>query len=594
MFFISVTSLTEKENASGAAISGIRIRRSDLAVDAAVSSPYGFAFEDGNFFVAGESIGRIDDHQIRSEIRRALADPDGKTMPPSNLLSLVAVDFSRGETIALSNVSSCRPLYYHIETGRAMFSSHIRKFREAGLRLRLNDNILAEVLVYRFVTPPATLIDGVSELAGGQRLRLDKTAPNGFRTSMWPFPSRSRSDEDKTPPVERCRQILSDNIGSVLDSYKKPGVLLSGGLDSSLVAALAVQTQPDTNSISSSFSFLNPADQETGYATSIAESLGMDHAVHAGTEEGYLRSLVHAVYAAEEPVHHLQSVMLHLLFEEEGSRSNDVLLCGEAADGLFGNDSHQKLFKYRTALAALGIPGVRHLSKPLMKLLGRKDPRFDYFSRQFDRNQSSDDHLLWSLGQFTPPELVREYFGTSTDSITDRRRALMEPYAGRSLLDQISIITLLCEGFKTMTIWSKLAESSGLALHYPFPDRDLIAHILSVPWETKLQEPKHIVRQILRDSGIREQFITRPKRSFGFPPQYWALPDTLLQPVVDMAADLFGDETLQRLQTGDMGKAMALWTSINVFLVKKLIVDGTDPNALADEVLQRHRSRKEG
>ena len=455
----------------------------------------------------------------------------------------------------------------------------------------IDPGVLPELIVYRIAMPPATIFKGIREMTGAQYLKLNAFAPEAYRTVMWSFSEAPRSSSDTTPSDTHCLRLLTQSVEAVSSRTDPVGVLFSGGLDSSLLAALAAKKQPHLTSLASSFSFINPEDQEGHYASTAANSLGLDIILHSATAEDYLRAIVYAVHAAEQPVHHLQSVLLHTLFLDPTIHKNELLICGESADGIFGSTMHERVFKYRALIRLLTNPAIRSVLKPLLSGASRIDPRFDMFTRRFDPNELVNDHVLWSLGQYTAATVVKDYFGMSVDAITVNRKIVMDAYTGRDLLDQISILGLLGDCSKTMRIWSKLAESIGCMLHFPFPDRDLIGHVLSVPWEEKLREPKHLIRQMLRELDVADFIINRPKRSFGFPPKYWALPNALLQPAVDMAAEYFGADLLAQLQVDDSDRAMALWTAINIYLVKRLLIDGADPDTVSEELIDRHMSR---
>lgn len=163
----------------------------------------------------------------------------------------------------------------------------------------------------------------------------------------------------------------------------------------------------------------------------------------------------------------------------------------------------------------------------------------------------------------------------------------MQNYRDERLLKQVTIQSLLCEGFVTMCIWGKLAESRKLSLHYPFTTADLVDYIVAVPWEMKLKESKYFVRSLLRSRQFPEAFISRPKMSFGFPYRCWALPDTLFQPVVDMAASTWDYNWLRSLQSLEAGRAMVLWNVLSLYLWRQMFIDGRAPDSLTGEILER-------
>jgi hypothetical protein len=111
---------------------------------------------------------------------------------------------------------------------------------------------------------------------------------------------------------------------------------------------------------------------------------------------------------------------------------------------------------------------------------------------------------------------------------------------------------------------------------------------MALPWNVQYRKGKHYLKALLRQHGVPESLINRPKLGFGFPVQYWALPDTLFQPLVDMAGEMFDARLLASLQVSDRSRANLLWNLLNVYLWKKISEQGADPDDLASELLRRH------
>jgi hypothetical protein len=141
-----------------------------------------------------------------------------------------------------------------------------------------------------------------------------------------------------------------------------------------------------------------------------------------------------------------------------------------------------------------------------------------------------------------------------------------------------------------MSIWGKLAEASGVYLACPYTSPSVLAAVMTVPWDVKLREKKHLVRAALRQLGIPETLVTRPKLSFGFPPQFWASKGALFQPIVDMAAQVHDARVLESLQREEGGASMVLWCILNQFLWMQLFETGRSVEDLSGEILDRRRT----
>ncbi|GEM_PF-4675667 len=565
--------------------------KSGIQIGTSLGQLYGFRYEYEWGLVIGESLCPISANRIEKTAVALKPQAGEGRLPDGDILGLVVVNAREKSIVAAASISSCRPYYYCFQDGVFYCSTSMRSLANMGVALEPDETTLSEYLVYRYVVPPRTLCRGISKLIGGQTIRADLTLGEFVDRRHYVFDrgySRRAGDEEGV-----CRELdgmLRKRIGLSLEHHSRPAVLLSGGLDSSLLASVALSLDKGVRSASSSFSFVDNHDAETEYALSVAGHLGISHRVYEGSPEQYLSGLVESIYAAEEPVHHLQSVMLYLLFKYYAGAEHDVLICGEGADRLFGSDLHVKIHKYRRVLAFLRYSGGHMVYRRLLSLLGDIHYRWRFFAADFSRDLSRNHHILWTIGQFGDPAIVKAHLGCDDSAIVASYKALMTSYEHLGFLNQISVLSLLSEGFLTTYIWGKLAESQGIALHFPFTAPDLIDYVTGLPWNDKLKENKHFIRALLRRYGMAPEFIHRPKMSFGFPYQYWALPGSLLQPVVDMAGEMYEPAWLRSLQVVQPGHAMVLWNVVNYYLWRKLFVDRVSPGDLLEEVLQRHHS----
>jgi len=511
------------------------------------------------------------------------------------LLSIVVFDLNRQQVFAAQSIASCRPYYYcKAETG-LIFSTSLKLVRDHSQPLEIDKQVLPEFFVYRYVSPERTMFKGVRRLIGGELIAFSLAGFSTDKRLRWPvMGNQSTTRHTERDVLENTQEIIQAGLKRALKG-RSATVLFSGGMDSSLVAMLAGKGREGVDTVTTSFSFLNRDDQEEMYARTAASALDIPHSTYAGDSKSYLAGLVESVAAAEEPLHHLQSVMLYLLFKNHGLGDGRLLLCGQEADCLFGTDAHLTAFKFRYVTAILRTTGLEHLYRWGFELLRIQSHRWRYFTRYFGTNLKNHRHLLWDFGQYTSPQLVNSLFGSNLVSIYESRANLIRSYGSCGLLDRISLLSFLGDGHTTLSVWSKLAESQGFPIYYPFTEPELMEYLFSLPWSLKLCEPKHLVRGLLRNGGFDETLIDRPKMSFGFPPSFWALPGTLFQPLVDMAAERYDRSLLESLQSLDQSRAMLLWNLLVLYLLEKLVVDDYPADQLVEEVVDRHRYlRKNG
>ena len=325
----------------------------------------------------------------------------------------------------------------------------------------------------------------------------------------------------------------------------------------------------------------------------MARHLGVTHQVHKTTPERYLTGWVESIHAAEEPVHHLQSVLLHILFQDRAAASHGAILCGEGADCLFGNASHEFLHRHRAVVAFLRTIRIGTTWASLVDALGWHGQWGTLLTRRYDRQLSSAHHFLWLLGRYGDRAMVRQILSCDDAALLGERPLLLNAYHDRPFLDQVTALALLSEGHATISIWGKLAEASGVHLACPYTSPSVLASTMAIPWDVKLQEKKHLVRAALRQLGIPETLIARPKLSFGFPARFWAPKGALFQPIVEMAMGVYDGRVLESLQREEKGASMALWCLLNQFLWRQLFEAGRSVKDLSGEILDRRRTAVE-
>ncbi len=552
-----------------------------------VGPVYAFRFQFGDCLALGESLIRATGEHVRRlvEQRVSLRRAQGLL---GNVVLLVVVDKPARSVTLVSRLGGGRPCYYAYDDGAFYCASSLRALRHLGLPLRPDEEVLPEFFAYRLIVPPRTLLRNVQKLGAGECLQIDLGNGRVKESAWFQFRRTEGISEDDSTICARADGALRAEMATILESWPNAAVLLSGGLDSSVLAYVAKTSNPHVRSTSTSFEFVNSEDREREYALSMARQLGISHDVYQASPEDYLQGMVEAINSAEQPVHHLQSVMLYLLFRNAMNAGHDALFCGEGADMLFGFDLHFRFYRHCRLIAAARRTGAHAAYQLIARLLNITSDRWAFFARDFDPSAHTDRHVLWLDGLYGDPRIVKSWLDCDDHAIVGSRRALMRNYSDSDLLTQISVHSLLSDGFATMCIWGMLAESQQITMHYPFTSIEFMEYVLSIPWAWKLREQKHLVRGLLRGYGLPETLISRPKLAFGLPYEYWALTATFFQPLVDMAGELYGRKFLLSLQTGEPGRAMILWNAINYYLWQKLLIEDVSADSLSAEILERH------
>jgi asparagine synthase (glutamine-hydrolysing) len=541
-----------------------------------------------------------------SFLSKLISTEDGFSIIESPLISYPHSDQIIFSEITFRNSKKCfeifrstisgRPIYYYLNPqGEFFCSTHISMLRRAGVRIEENTKLLPEFFVYRYVIPPQTLYKNIRQVPAGSRLRVGLVGENCNICQCNGFQPPVSDDSKVLGTIEtistRTLELLTDSCYPLKPLNDEIAVLLSGGLDSSVLLKTCQNLYDIETTYSTGFPFEKPNNNlEKEYALSAAQAFGVRHSYYESSVENYLLGILQAISAAEEPLHHQSSAMLYLLFRNHLPKEKTIVICGMGADGIFGSSLHNRLFRMRN------VRGVKLLSRHpiinILKTLSRITGRGKSLIGTLYRNPDSQapladvDHVLWLLGKYGDDEWVRSYFGVSSKDIILNRYNVIRSFQGRLLFDMISILSFLGGTSVTQAIWAKLGEANGKIIFYPFTDCDLIKHAFSVPWDLKLLEPKNILREVARQLSVPEYIISRAKKGFGIVDERWGEKDSVYEPLVPLAAKVLEEKQIRSMQSIQPQKAMTFWNILNYSIWKRLCIDDEPLKVLEEELFE--------
>ncbi|MFN3544651.1 MAG: N-acetylglutaminylglutamine amidotransferase [Thiobacillus sp.] len=380
-----------------------------------------------------------------------------------------------------------KPLYYSESLGAFRFASTPQAQLPAGRGAPSIDPVALHHLftLHAVVPAPRTVFNGVRKLAPGTTLAVNARGELRHRR-YWsrgaPRPAGPTTEAEWTEAIhESLRQAVKKRI-EIADV--KVGVLLSGGLDSSLlVALLAEQGVPDLMTFSVGFED-QPEERgsEFEYSDPVAAMFGTRHHKILIPNAEVLRRLPEAVEQMSEPMFAQDAVAFYLLAEQVG-KTVKVVQSGQGADEVFGG-----YFWYpRMAAETQGTPLERF--------------RKHYFDRDHDEY----------LEMVQPPYHGPDYTGELIAA------HLAEPFADE-FIDQVlrMDVTMLITDDPVKRV-DNMTMAWGLEARVPFLDHHLVELAASMPPELKLASGgKHVLKQIAR-GRIPDAVIDREKGYFPMP-----------------------------------------------------------------------------
>jgi asparagine synthase (glutamine-hydrolysing) len=251
-----------------------------------------------------------------------------------------------------------KPLYYHFSDNGFVFSSELKALMaDPAFPRKLDLESLDYYLAYGYVAGPRTILKNTNKLLPGHAMvyRLDKT-----ELSIWRYWSLPQYNPQPDYSIEDYRDelevLLCSSVSKQLEADVPVGVLLSGGLDSSLITALAARasTQP-VKTFTVSFPGHKSFD-EGPYARLVADYFGTEHSELIAEPGDVIALFPKLAWQYDEPIGD-HSVLPSSMLAELVGQSVTVALGGDGGDELFGGYPHynfvQKIMRYKRYIPEL-------------------------------------------------------------------------------------------------------------------------------------------------------------------------------------------------------------------------------------------------
>jgi asparagine synthase (glutamine-hydrolysing) len=472
-----------------------------------------------------------------------------------------------------------KPLYYGVFDNTFLFASEPKVLlAHPSVRPSLNLDALRQYLSYDYVPAPLSIYQGIQKLPAAHQLIVEDG-----RVEVQPYWRLSYKTTEPAPTIEEAtehlRELLQDSVRMRLVSDVPLGVLLSGGVDSSTIAALAVRSSSETVK-TFSISFAESSYDESKYARAVAKFLGTDHHEERLSVD-LAANLVGEIGSwMDEPFSDASLVPTYLL-SRFTRKHVTVALGGDGGDELFaGYPMYQG---HRFAELYNRVP--RFLRTGIIEPLVRRLPvrtdniTFDYKARRFIMGADYDAvarHHVW-FGSFTPEEqeelLTKEARAESDGDIYKQARHLaeMECDADNIVECMQSLDTRLYLAEDILTKVDRASMAVSLEVRAPFLDPRVAEYAASLPADYKLrgQKSKYILKRAAEP--LLPPFVTkRGKKGFGVPVADWLkgklrpLARDLLSPERLRKNGLFNADYVERLQDeherGLANHRKLLWT----------------------------------
>ena len=428
-----------------------------------------------------------------------------------------------------------RPLYLCEHAGRLYFASEVKAIFAADRSIpRALDPVgIDETFTFWTVVPPQSVFTGVQELEPGTIRIYDRGRPprdHAFWRPTYPVGERGQFRGSLDDAVEATRHALEEATAlRMLRADVPVGSYLSGGLDSSLVAALGRRAKGEKFQ-TFSLRFHDAEYDETEYQREMVQLLGSEHHEVVVGRDDIARVFPDVIHHAERPILRTAPAPLFLLSRLVRDAGIKVVLTGEGADEMFAGYDLFREAKVRRFWARDPSSRLRpRLLERLYPYLARSPVSQQAMSRRFfgrnlggwrDPGFSHDTRWVTtsSLKRLVRPEMRAGGDGAGT--VRRLIASLPEEFSSWTYLaqDQYLEIRTLLSGYLMSSQGDRMLMANSVEGRFPFLDMNVMALAASLPPAYKLRvlDEKHVLKRASQGL-VPSSILTRKKQPYRAP-----------------------------------------------------------------------------
>ncbi len=432
-----------------------------------------------------------------------------------------------------------KPLWYYIDEDKLLFASELKSLLQYGIEKQLDTVSLFQYLQLNYTTAPDSMLKGVQKLLPGHCALLQKGdlhiekyyQIDNHYLENYPNIVQSQSYSARQKQLEA---LLDDAVQQRLVADVPLGAFLSGGIDSSVVVALAARQQPHLHTFSIGYRD-EPFFDETKYARLVAKKCNTEHTVFSLSNDDLYEHLFDMLHSLDEPFADSSALAVYIL-SKKTRKHVKVALSGDGADELFaGYNKHHGEYKMRKGgLAMRTVVALEGLWKKLPK---SRNSSFGNKVRQLHRfangAQLTERERYWQWAGFAT-ELQAEALMSQElrknfdEEIYDRRKDTLLRFIKDSKYELENLNEVLYTDMQMvlpndmLTKVDAMSMAHALEVRVPFLDHRLVDFVFSLPLSDKINATHR--KRILKDTFrhlLPKELYHRPKQGFEVPLLSW-------------------------------------------------------------------------
>ncbi|MCC2547932.1 asparagine synthase (glutamine-hydrolyzing) [Hymenobacter sp. BT175] len=460
-----------------------------------------------------------------------------------------------------------KPLLVYRDEDKLFFASEMKSLLALGVPRKLDYAALSHYLQLNYIPGPATIFKGVKKLLPGHYLYVKGGKVVRKRWYKIPYDPKKTAKNKLTYEEQQKKlvELLDDATARRLVADVPLGAFLSGGIDSSVIVALASRHTDHLNTFSIGYRD-EPFFDETKYAKLVAERYKTNHTVFSLTNQDLYDHIFDVLDYIDEPFADSSALAVYILSKRTREKVT-VALSGDGADEMFaGYNKHMGEFQVRRGgFKAEAVTGLNLLWDVLPKsrnsFIGNKVRQFQRFSRGM---LSGPKDRYWDWASFVSEKDARRLLSADSrrkigkKAAEKRRKDVLANLHADGDLNEVLLTDMnLVLPYDMLTKVDLMSMANSLEVRPPFLDPNVVNFAFSIPVESKIDAnmKKKIVQDAFRPM-LPEELYKRPKHGFEVPLLKWfrnelrpLITDDLLSDGFIEAQGIFDVEAIRALKT---------------------------------------------
>jgi asparagine synthase (glutamine-hydrolysing) len=479
------------------------------------------------------------------------------------MFALVIYDRVLNELVFARDRLGKKPLFIFENEKVIIFSSEVKFFHAfQTIPLEINEESLLNFLSLQYIPGPQTIYKNVSQIKAGELFSYDLNKNQSKSSTYWNMFDYVGQRKD-IPELDEIDKLLEQSIKYRLVSNVDIGLLLSGGIDSSLLACymheLAGKKVKAFN-----VGFAEQSIDESAYAKQVASALGLE-LVSLNLEDISIDNFSKSIFHADQPLGDSAIIPTYLIAKSIGEHVK-VVLSGEGADELFHGYDHYEYEKYYYGLGKLPFECAGMLLNGISELGIHKFDRIKNKLQSISSFKKDTGTSRWT--SILSPDLSKQFlnpdkrpsgnYENQFDDFLQHFRTNASNIESSLMLD---LLTWLPDDLLVKT--DRMMMACSVEARTPYLDHELVEVVLnsSAHFNKHPFQSKNYLRQLLKKklpASIAESISSRPKQGFLTPNHKW-----LNSNLSELSCFLFSSDNLRNNPYLNNQKVEQLWQDNN-------------------------------